>query len=280
MVREQVTRMALIYRTVGPTATGVATARASIKSDFKVPAEARELIGVFVGIQIEEPTPDESILAVWDIRGNDYRYQPCEGLAPVGNAKLGAVDELSTTPMEMWFIHAPLSGNEILDIGIEPLSAMATTGGQAFMTLVFSTVRTGKPVIYGKASREIATGTTADTITAGTDIGIDDGKEMYELWGVATIGTATVITAEELLAEFIMRCTGWKGVQEQKFFAEPMHAIDGAAGVNTIMAIMRLPVDSKLKTNAVTITTDIVNKDALSAAGVYAHGVRWIGALG
>jgi len=270
---------ALIYRTVGPTATGVAVARASIKSDFKVPAEARELIGVMVGIQIEQPNAGDSILAVWDIRGKDFRYQPCEGLAPVGNGKLGAIDEMSTTPMEIWKIHAPMNGNETLDIGIEPLSAMAVDG-QAFMTLIFSTVRTGKPVIYGKASREVATGTTADTITAGDDIGIDDGSMMHELWGVATIGTATVVVAEELLAEFIMRCTGWKGVQEQKFFAEPMHALDGATGGNPVMAIMRLPVDSKLKTNAVTITTEIVNKDALSAAGVYAHGVRWIGAPG
>ena len=56
-----------------------------------------------------------------------------------------------------------------------------------------------------------------------------------------------------------------------------MHALDGATGGNPVMAIMRLPVDSKLKTNAVTITTEIINKDVLNAAGVYAHGVRWIG---
>ncbi len=268
--------MGLIYRTVGPTATGTATARAAINSAFKVPADARELIGVMPGIQIEEPNEGDSILAVWDIKGNDYRYQPCEGLAPVGNGKLSVIDEMSTTPMEMWFIHAPLDGNETLDIGIEPLSAMGVNG-QAFMTLVFSTTRTGKKVIYGKASREVATGTTADTITAGTDIDIEDGSIMHELWGVATVGTGTVTVAEELLAEFTMRCTGWRGIQEQKFFAEPMHAIDGATGVNTIMAIMRLPVDSRLKTNAVTISTEIINKDVLNAAGVYAHGARWLG---
>jgi len=273
-----VTQVGLIYRTAGPTATGVATARASIKSDFKVPAEARELIGVMVGIQIEQPNEGDSILAVWDIAGKDYRYQPCEGLAPVGNGKLSVIDEMSTTPMEIWKIHAPLNGNEVLDIGIEPLSAMGVNG-QAFMTLIFSTVRTGKPVIYGKASREIATG-TAVALTDGTDIGIDDGSRMHELWGVVTIGTATVVVAEELLAEFIMRCTGWKGVQEQKFFAEPMHAIDGTTGVNTVQAIMRLPFDRELKTNAVTIKTQAYNHDVLSAAGIYAHGVRWIGAPG
>jgi len=276
--------MGLIYRTVGPTATGVAVARTAIKSDFKVPAEARELIGVMVGIQIEQPNAGDSILAVWDIAGKDYRYQPCEGLAPVGNGKLGALDEMSTTPMEIWKIHAPLNGGEVLDIGIEPLSAMGVNG-QAFMTLIFSTIRTGKPTIYGKASREIATGTAA-ALTDGTDIKIDDGLRMHEIWGVATIGTATVVVAEELLAEFIMRCTGWKGTQEQKFFAEPMHALDGTTGGNPIMAIMRLPFDAPLKGATpregvqATIKTQAYNHDVLSAAGIYAHGIRWIGAPG
>ena len=268
--------MGLFYDTVGPTATGVATARAAIDASYRVPAEARELIGVIVGIQIEQPNAGDSVLAVWDIRGKDCRFQPCEGLAPVGNGKLGALDEQETTPMEIWKIHAPLNGNETLDIGIEPLSAMGVDG-QAFMTMVFSTKRTGKPVIYGRASREIATGTTALTIIAGTDLRVDNGLKMHEIWGVATIGTATVVVAEELAGRVKMRCSAWEDMQETEFFHEPMHAIDGTTGSNKVQSIMRLPFDRKFKSKQATIHTEFVNDDALSAAGIYAHGIRWLG---
>lgn len=278
MVRELTGRM-LFYDTVGPTATGVATARASINSAYRVPAKARELVAILPGIQIEEPNAGDSILAVWDVAGDDYRFQPCEGLMPVGNGKLGAIDEMSTTPIEPWLIHAPLNGNEKLDIGVEPLSAMAVNG-QAFATLVFSTVRTGKPTIYGKASREITGPTTAATITACTAITVENALRMLEIYGVAIIGTATVVVAEEFAGYFVMKCTGWKKKQSTRFFHEPMHAIDGATGVNQIQAIMRLPFDAKFKSKQATIQTEHINYDALSAAGILAHGARWIGAPG
>ena len=268
--------MTLFYDTVGPAVTGAAVARTAINATYRVPAKARELVGVRPFIQIEEPNEGDSILAVWDILGNDYRFQPCEGLFPVGNGKLGAIDEISTTPMETWLIHAPLNGTETLNIGVEPLSAMAVDG-QAGMTMIYETARTGRPTIYGKFSREVATGTTVATITACTDIRVDNGVKMHELCGVATIGTATVVADEELAGYFTMRCTAWEPIQETRFFHEPMHAIEATTGVNKIQQIMRLPFDHRFKSKQATIQTEAYNFDALSAAGVYAHGVRWIG---
>lgn len=268
--------MTLFYDTVGPTATGAAVARASVDATYRVPAKARELVGIRPFIQIEQPNAGDSILAVWDIKGNDYRFQPCEGLFPVGNGKLGAIDQMATTPMETWLIHAPLNGNETLDIGCEPCSAMAVNG-QAGMTMIFSTVRTGRPTIYGKASREVTGPSTAATDTAGTDLRVDNGIKMAELWGVATIGTATVVADEEFAGYFTMRCTGWEGPQETKFFHAPMHAIEATTGVNRIESIMRLPFDARFKSKQATVHTNHYNFDALSVAGILAHGIRWIG---
>jgi len=268
--------LTLFYGVVGPTATGTGVTRTAINSAYRVPAKARELVGVRPWIMSEIPTAAESTIAVWDVAGNDYRHQPCEGLFPVGSGNLGAIDEEQTTPMETWLIHAPLNGTEKLNIGVEPLSALANNG-QCGMTLIFSTVRTGRPTIYGKFSREIATGTTAATITAGTNIRVDNGVRMHELCGVAVSGTGTVVAATELAGYFTVKCTGWTPIQGVKFFHAPLHAIEATTGTMKVQSIMRLPFDALFKSKQATIETEAYNYDALGNAGVYAHGVRWIG---
>jgi len=269
--------MTLFYDVVGPTALGAAaTARVAIDAAYRVPAKARELVGVRPWIMHEAPAADEALIAVWDILGNDYRYQPCEGLCPVGSGKIGTISCNKATPMETWKIHAPLNGNETLDLGIELLSALAGNGEGGF-TMIFSTVRTGKPTIYGKASREVAGPTTAATITACTNLRVDNGVTMKEIWGVAVSGTATPTADEEFAGYFTVRCSGWDPIQETRFFHSPLHAPDGATSTAGAMSIMRLPFDPSFKSKQATIRTTHYNYDAYNAAGVLAHGVRWLG---
>jgi len=270
--------MVLFYDTVGPAASGTAVARTAINATYRVPAKARELVGVMPFMQAEAPSTSDSILAVGDIYGNDYRYQPCEFLFPVGNGKLGALNELEATPMEVWLIHAPLNGNETLNVGVEPCSAIATDNGQAGVTMIYSTVRTGRPIIYGKFSREIAHATAAGTITAGTDIRVDNGIKMKELCGVVTHGAGLPAASEEQVGVFTMRSTGWTPIQETRFFHEPVHAAGtGATSAPKIMGIMRLPFDALFKSKQTTVHTELYNYDAMNAAGVFVHGIRWLG---
>ena len=269
--------MVLFYDTVGPAALGAAaTARVAINSAYRVPSKARELVGVRPFIMHEAPATDEALIAVWDIQGNDYRYQPCEGLCPIGSGKLGTLGTNKATPMETWLIHAPLNGNETLNLGIEPLSALAANGQGGF-TMIFSTVRSGKPVIYGKASREIAGPTAADTITECTTLRVDNGIMMKEIWGVACSGTATPTADEEFAGEFTMRCQAWEGPQETTFFHAPIHAPDGATSNAGVGCIMRLPFDAPFKSIQANILATHNNYDAFNAAGVLAHGIRWLG---
>lgn len=266
----------LFYDTVGPAATGAAVARAAIDADYRVPKQARELVGVRPFMQAEAPAANDSIFAVWDIIGRDFRFQPCEGFMPVGSGKLGAIDEMPTTPMETWFIHAPLNGNEELNIGVEPLSAMAVNG-QAGFTMIYSTERTGKPTIYGLCTREIAAVAAAGTLTDVGDLRVDNGLRMHELCGIASPGEEVVTADEELAGYFTFRCTGWEGQQETRFFHAPLHCIEADSGLKKIMSIMRLPFDAPFKSKQATVSGEHYNYDAFDAAGELAYGIRWIG---
>ena len=150
----------IFYDTVGPAAVGTGVARAAIDAEYSVPSAARELAGVIPTIMGEAPAPAESILAIGDIIGADFKGIPCEFPFPVAAGKLGAVDQLETTPMEFWPIHAPLKGTEDLNFGQEMCDANAGDA-QAALTLVFLEKPSGLGQIYGKFSREIAGSTTA-----------------------------------------------------------------------------------------------------------------------
>jgi len=269
--------MTLFYDTVGPGPVGAAAvARVAINAAYRVPSKARELVGVRPFIQHELPVAAEAVFAVWDILGTDFRYQPCEGFFPVGSGLVGALGEMEATPMETWKIHAPLNGNETLNIGVEPLSPLAGNG-QAGLTMIYSTKRTGKPTIYGICSREIAAAAAAAAITPMGALAVGNGLQMHEMCGIASPGVEVVTTLEENAGWFTIRCSGWEGVQEQRFFHAPLHAVQGAFGTKKAMSIMRLPLDSTFKSKQATIVAEHTNFDLFDALAELAWGIRWIG---
>lgn len=266
----------IFYDTVGPTATGAATtARVAIDAEYSVPSAARELAGVIPTMLAEVPAPAESILTIGDIIGADFKGIPCEFPFPVAAGKLGAIDQLETTPMEFWPIHAPLKGTEDLNFGQEQCDALAGNG-QAGLTLVFLEKPSGFGQIYGKFSREISGSTTAAYVAEGTDIKISNALKMYEMVAIAVCG-GVVTTLQELAAKATMKCSVWDPIQTQEFFLAPIHAIEATTGVATVKQIMRMPLDAKFKTKNAVVETTIEQYDAMTVAPMYAHGVRWYG---
>jgi len=264
----------LFYDVVGPAVTGVAVARAAINAAYRVPAKARELIGVKPWIMAEAPAADDSLLAVWDILGTDFRYQPTEGFFPVGGGMLGALNAIETTPMETWKLHIPLNGNETLNIGVEPLSAVAPNG-QCGMTMIYSTKRTGRDTIYGLMSREIAAAGGAGAVTAMGGLAALNATRMKEIIGIASPGNEVVTADEELAGWYTLRCSAWDGVQENRFFHAPLHAIEAASGVKKSMSIMRLPLDTPFKAKGGTVVAEHTGFDLFDALGELAWGIRW-----
>lgn len=276
-IRDELGRPYIFTDVVGPAAGGTGTTQTSINSSYQVPDKARELVGVYSFATAEAPSAADSILAVGTIEGTDFNYEPCEWLFPIASGKLGAIDQLETTPMEFWEMHMPLKGGEKLDVTLEPCSAIATDDFEAGVTMIYATAKTGKPPIFGKFSRETATGTTAATKTSCTALTLSNALRMVEVIGVMVSGTATVVADEECAGKFTFKCTQWYPIQSIVFFHEPMHAIEATTGGTKVKAITRLPSNLRFDATQATINVQAENYDVLSGAGVYVHGVRYHG---
>lgn len=267
----------LFYDIVGPAATGAAAARVAIDDDYIVPSAAKELVGVIPFIMAEAPAPTESILAVGDIIGADFKQQPCEWIYPVAAGKVGAIDELPTTPAEFWPIHAPLKGGEVLNIGVELYDAIVGNA-QAFITMVYSTKPTGKRPIYGIMSAVVG-GAAAGAVgvaVAGDNLTISNGVQMYEMVAAVVLG-ADPVAGEELASWCLMKCSVWDDIKSNQFFLAPIHSIDGATGVATVMSIQRLPFDVKFNNPQATVETILYQWDVIAAAPLFVHGFRYYG---
>lgn len=265
--------MTMFYDIIGPAATGTGTDRAQIDATYRVPSAARELVGVYLQIENEAPSAAEPFIAVFDIIGTDFRYQPCECLFPVGSGTLAEVTGVYKSPSEFWPIHAPLNGTEVLDVGVEPCEAMAGNG-QVAVTVAYSTVRTGKPTIYGKFSREVASGTAVATSTL-TALTVSNAKQMYEV--VGTHVQVTTKADEEEMNYIVMNCTQWDPIQTIKFMLEASGTAGGAAITSFGAKNIRLPFDARFKASQATIEGTGTNYDVMTTAGVYVYGIRYLG---
>lgn len=269
----------LFYDVVGPVATGaVAAVRVAVNAAYVVPSAARELVGVIPFIQAEAPAAGDSLLAIGDIIGPDFKNQPCEWLYPVGAGKLGALDEMPATPAEFWAIHAPMKGGEILNIGVEIIAALAGNG-QAYVTMVFSTKPTGKKPIYGVFSAIVAGAAAgvAGQAIAGNNLTISNGVQMYELIA-ACVNNGVAVTLEEIASWCLMKCTVWDEIKSTQFFIAPVHAMVGATGNAVIKSLQRLPFDEKFTNPQATIETILYQWDVMAAvAPGFVHGFRYYG---
>lgn len=266
--------MAIFYDIVGPTAVAAGTGRSTISSTYKVPSAARELLGVYLQINNTAPGAAEPFSAVFDIIGTDFRYQPCELLFPIGHSTVGEVDCVLVTPSEFWQINAPLEGTETLNLGCQPSVTMAG-GGFAAVTMVYSTVRTGLPVIYGKfpSTRFTATGTTAATSTALNAITVSNAVKMYEIIGVAVLVPKA---DEEVMTYMTLNCTQWSPIQTVKFMNEALQTSGGATTASPTK-LTRLPFDARFIATQATVESTGYNYSTITTAGVYILGIRYYG---
>lgn len=269
----------LFYDIVGPVATGaVAAVRVAVNAAYVVPSAARELVGVIPFLMAEAPAAGDSLLAIGDIIGPDAPKGPCEWLYPVGGGKLGALDEMYSTPAEFWPIHAPLKGGEVFNVGVEIVAALAGNG-QAMVTMVYSTKPTGKRQIMGTFSAivaGVAAGVAGQAI-AGNNLTISNGVQMYEIIA-ACVNNGVSVTLEEIASWCLMKCTVWDDIQSTQFFIAPVHAMVGATGNSVIKSLQRLPFDAKFTNPQATVECILYQWDIMAAvAPGFVHGFRYYG---
>jgi hypothetical protein len=265
--------MGIFYAKVGDAATGTGTARTSINSSFNVPSKAREWVGDWSFVTAEAPAPAESIIGVWDLTGTDFNHRPMEHPSQVGGAHLGNINGIATDAMAYWSKHIPLVGTESIDVGYEPCDAQAGNG-QAGMIVAFDTVRSGRNTIYGLSTREKATGTAAGQVTAD-NLDVKNALQNVEVFAAVT--GAAVTADEQTVGSIEMRSTAWDPIQSINFFMEPGHAIEATSGQSVTHGPIRLPYDAVYTSRSATVEATYNLETALTAAGQFIHGIRYIG---
>ena len=184
-------------------AGGAAVARAVVELHV-VPDKAKTLLG---WRPIETATAGavaESMLSVFDIQGVNYNFQPQEVMCGNVAGSMLATGTPIQAPSEYYDVFAPVAGGEIINVGVEPLDALAGNRRSA-AEFTWTDVRLPLPPIRSLCSREIAIAIAAVGEVAGLAMPITEAHQLVEVGGCATESVNTA--AEELMVTLILRCT-------------------------------------------------------------------------
>jgi len=251
-------------------AGGAAVARAVVEMHV-VPDRAKTLLG---WRPIETATAGavaESMLSVFDIQGVNYNFQPQEVMCGNVAGSMLATGTPIQAHSEYYDVFAPVAGGEILNVGVEPLDALAGNRRSA-AEFTWTDVRLDLPVIRSLCSREIAIAIAAVGEVAGLAMPITDAHQLIEVGGCATESVNTA--AEELMVTLILRCTALP-VNEIRAVLEPYAGTAVTPGSNAAY-VTRRTQRMKFSQTSVTINSAFDVDIALAAAGQAAHYVRWI----
>ena len=249
-------------------AGGVAVARAVVEMHV-VPDKAKTLLG---WRPIDVPAAlaaAESTLAVFDIQGVNYNFQPQEVICGNVAGSLLATGSMLAACSEYYDVFAPVAGGEVINVGVEPCDALAG-GRRSGAEFTWTDVRLPLPVIRSLCSREIAI--LAAGVVAGLAMPITDANELIEVGGCATMSASTAI--DEINMTLILRCTAMP-INEIRIMLEPVGPVAVTPGSQVAYVSRRLE-RMKFSQPSVTVTADWDLDILLAAAGQAVHYIRWI----
>lgn len=256
-----------------PTNGGTATARTKLEA-HRVPDDARCLLGIRPVEYVADQAVAESQIAVFSIESGNYKFQPQEVIGGVVAGPVLLNEGMLHTPSEYYDVFAPVSGGESIDIWIEPLDAIAGNR-RSSVEFTWSNVKVPAPTIYSLCSREVSTGTTVGAVP-GTTLDLTSTKVLVEVGAVCTSAALTI--EEELWGSLKVKSSALGAIQETDILLEPQGTIaDLTADEGPTMAYLArraqwLPFKHRRASVSASFDLDV----ALSAAGQFAHMLRWI----
>jgi len=251
-------------------AGGAALARAVIELHV-VPDKARTLLGWRPIDHAMIAAVAESTLAVFDIQGQNYNFQPQEVLCGNVAGSLLASGSSLHACSEYYDVFAPVKGGEVINVGVEPCDALGA-GRRSGVEFLWTDVRLPLPVIRSQCSREIAIAIAAVGEVPGLAMPITDAHQLVEVGGCATESVNTA--GEELNVTLILRCTAMP-MNEIRVMFEPYGSTDITPG-SSVCYVSRRMIRQKFSQPSVTLTSAFDVDIALAAAGQAVHYIRWI----
>jgi hypothetical protein len=252
-------------------AGGAALARAVVEMHV-VPDKARTLLGWRPIDRAMIAAVAESTLAVFDIQGQNYNFQPQEVICGNVAGSLLASGSTLNSCSEYYDVFAPVKGGEVINVGVEPCDALGA-GRRSGVEFLWTDVRLPLPVIRSQCSREIAIAIAAVGEVPGLAMPITDAHQLIEVGGCATESVNTA--GEELNVTLILRCTGMNPLNEVRVMFDPYGATDITPG-SSVTYVSRRCVRQMFSQPSVTLTSAFDVDIALAAAGQAVHYIRWI----
>jgi hypothetical protein len=213
----------------------------------------------------------ESTLAVFDIQGVNYNFQPQEVICGNTAGSLLATGTAIQAPSEYYDVFAPVAGGETINIGVEPLDALAVNR-RSMAEFTWTDVRLPLPTIRSLCGREVAIAIAAVGEVPGVAMPITDAHQLIEVGGCATESANTAL--EELMVTLILRCTALP-LNEIRVGFEP-YAGSQITPASNIAYVTRRVQRMKFSQRSVTVTSAYDVDLALAAAGQAVHYLRWI----
>jgi hypothetical protein len=258
------------------TSLGTGTTKTQLGTDFKLPSDARALLGVLPTIADITPTTVQSITAKLELEGSDIKnLTPFQVLFPPIGAGLSTVFN-TLTGQEKWDVFAPLQGGE--QVSVYGTSLVANTvAPKATCHLIVSNNPgdlQGQMQRHAKLGTVTASGTTADTDVNGTSYNFSGGRKIIELVGLfhpktIAAGDALIGGIKFTSSEFV---DGYPTELPLRSFSYGL----GATGSILIPGVSRRSIDINLKPGTVNIQ-DYLNCHLLPAsAGSFVDGVVYV----
>jgi len=248
-------------------ATGTGTAETAEQS-VVVPANAVELIALRMAATSTLPSVAESVMGVGKLKGNNWQNNPYEIAAEIGAATLSAINGPFAQQPRWWKANLPVSPNSTLSFTYEPVDALAGDG-QCQVEFRWSDVRTGIQGVKRLFSREIATSTTTNTLTA-----INDAVKITRAY--FAVGAATVAADDPGQYSLTLESSGLAKQQTMQV-ATTLIGIEATSGME-ISYLMDTPVDIDLLPNVaqLSFSATLTETAALGTAGQWMYGVEYI----
>lgn len=142
---------AVFYDKIRPVAAGTGTGRTSMTTTYAIPQRAKEIIALKPQYVPKATIAAVGYMAEFDIQGQSYAFQPMNVYSQPAGANLGALAAPFQAPSEWWQVRIPCAPNDQYDWGVTPQVAVAANAW-AGMEIMYSTVPSGLPTIYGFAT--------------------------------------------------------------------------------------------------------------------------------
>ena len=260
------------------TSIGTSTTKTQLNagSNVTMPSWAKSIVAFVPYHTLVTMTAQEVYHSKLTVESDDVTMDPFEALLCPQHGGLGTTHDLHCPKPEKFIANIPLEGGEEIKLSGTALVAN-TVAPEMGCTIVVSNLPAGLKnrgqagwlgrQRFGKVGTRTASGTTADTETAGTAYTIHGAERIVEVYG--EVGKEGTMTASDPIHGFFrLSSSDFKVAAPLKYCVTPAPAGLGTIGTPSVGGLARFPVSIPVNQSC-TIQDYFTNEYALAAAGSF-----------